>query len=62
MRNTIAIEAEKRRRLELERAVAGLPPEEPEQRTKAVADAAKIHLEAYRLNHRPKSVRFAEQG
>jgi hypothetical protein len=31
-RKTVAIEAENRRRLELERALAGLPTDEPERR------------------------------
>jgi len=60
-RKTLAIEAEKRRRLELERAAAGLPADDPERRIKTVAAVVKAYSEAYRLNHRPKSVIFSEQ-
>ena len=59
-RKTVAIEAENRRRLELERALAGLPTDEPERRIRPVSELLDEYVKAYRLNHRPKSVALAE--
>ncbi len=60
-RKTIAVEYEKRRRLELERALAGLPSEVPSRRVSTVEDLVKTYLGHYPSNHRPKSVVFANQ-
>ncbi len=60
-RKTLAREAEKRRRLELERALSGMPVEQKGNRIKSVSEVVKPYLENYALNHREKSVRFAEQ-
>jgi integrase len=60
-RKTIAIEYEKRRRLEMERALAGLPSEAPERRIRTVSEFVKTYLGYYPINHRPKSVVFATQ-
>jgi integrase len=54
-RKTIAGEAEKRRRLELERAYAGLPIEAPAMRISTVLDCTKAYREAYQQGHREKS-------
>lgn len=59
-RKTIAVEAEKRRRLELEKALAGIPVEQRENRIRSVADVVKAYLEDYKLGHREKSILFAE--
>lgn len=60
-RKTIALEAEKNRRLELERAMAGLPTEDKGRRIKCVSDLIKEYLQHYPSNHREKSVIFAKQ-
>ncbi len=54
-RRTIAVEAEKRKRLELERAYAGLPVQSPATRIKAVSEALRGYREGYGVNHRPAS-------
>ena len=58
-RKTIATEAEKRRRLELERAHAGLPSTNTEKRIQSVKDVIDPYLKHYGINHRPKSLLFA---
>ena len=60
-RKTIALEAEKRRRLELERSLAGLPAERPEDRIQTVAAALGAYRKAYRVNHRAKSLAVVEE-
>lgn len=60
-RKTIAAEAEKRRRLELEKARAGMPSESGEERINRVSDSVKSYLRHYASNHRAKSVIFATQ-
>jgi integrase len=60
-RKTIAIDAEKKRRLELERAYAGLPSEVPADRIVTVNERVKAYLANYPSNHREKSVTFATQ-
>jgi integrase len=60
-RKTIAAEAEKRRRLELEKALAGIPADAPGTRINRVSDSIKTYLRHYPSNHRPKSVTFATQ-
>jgi len=55
-RRTLAVAFEKGRRLELERAYAGLPAEESARRIRSVSDAIKPYLETFHVNHRTKSV------
>jgi len=50
------VEAEKRRRAELERAHAGLPIERPEQRIRTISAVLKEYHGAYLVNHRGKSI------
>jgi integrase len=57
---TVAKEYEKRRKAEMERAAAGMPTEPRALRIRTVAEIIKPYLEGYRLNHRPKSVLFAQ--
>jgi len=57
---TVAKEYEKRRKAELERAAAGLPTQQRATRIRTVEDVISPYLEGYKLNHRPKSVLFAE--
>jgi integrase len=59
-RKTIAVEAERRRKLELERAFAGIPAEEPVKRIQTVSDVLKAYRANYPVNHRPKSVEVVE--
>lgn len=56
---TVALEYEKNRKRELERAAAGLPTQQKATRIRTVNDVAKPYLEGYKLNHRPMSVVFA---
>jgi integrase len=60
-RKTIAVEAEKRRRLELEKTLAGMPTEKRENRINSVSDLVTPYLERYELDHRerPQSIAFA---
>jgi integrase len=61
-RKTIAGEAEKRRRLELEKTNAGMPTEKRENRIRSVADVVKPYLKRYEQDHRgrQKSILFAK--
>src|SRR5215472_595891 len=59
-KKTIALEAEKSRRRELEQALAGLPTEKRENRIRSVQDVVSGYLEHYGINHRRKSVLFVE--
>ena len=58
-RKTIATEAEKRRRLELERAHSGLPTGDVTKRIQSVKDVVEPYLKHYGINHRRQSLRFA---
>jgi integrase len=60
-RKTIAQQAEKTRRLELERALVGIPTEARENRINSVSDVVKAYSEHYPSNHRPKSVIASKQ-
>jgi integrase len=60
-RKTLAVEAEKSRRLELERAYVGLPAEEAVRRVHAIADIVKAYRNAYPVSHRPKSVDWVNE-
>ncbi len=57
---TVAQEAERRRRRELEQARAGIPVETRQARIRSVGDAVQEYLDTYELNHRDKSVQFAK--
>jgi integrase len=60
-RKTVAGEAEKRRRLELEKSNAGMPTEKREKRIRSVADMVRPYLKRYEQDHRgrQKSILFA---
>jgi integrase len=60
-RKTVAREYEKRRRADLERALAGLPSEAPGKRVNTVGEMVTTYLSNYPINHRPKSVIFSKQ-
>jgi integrase len=51
-RKTVAIEAERNRRLELEKTLAGIPAEKRENRINSVADVIKKYKVRYELDHR----------
>ncbi len=55
-RKTVALEAEKRRRAELERVHAGMPTEKPEHRIRTISVVLKEYRATYPVNHREKSV------
>ena len=55
-RKTIASEYEKRRRLELEQAYAGMPIEDPCSRIRSVKEILASYRTAYEVNHRPHSI------
>jgi integrase len=61
-RKTVAGEAEKRRRLELEQTNAGMPMEKRDKRIRSVADVVKPYLVRYEQDHRgrQKSILFAK--
>jgi integrase len=54
-RKSIAAEAEKRKKLELERAYAGLPVESAAMRIHTVLDCTRAYRKAYEQGHREKS-------
>src|ERR1051325_6322684 len=56
---TVAKEYEKRRRAEMERAAAGLPTQQKAMRIRTVADVVEPYLKGYAVNHRQKSILFA---
>ncbi|MEP7355375.1 MAG: hypothetical protein ABI824_19260, partial [Acidobacteriota bacterium] len=58
-RKTIALEAEKRRRRELEQAYAGIPSVSGAERVTSVAERIATYLESYPSSHRKNSVVFA---
>lgn len=59
-RKTIALEAERQRKLELERTLAGMPVERRENRIKSVTDVVKPYQESYGVTHRKQSVLFCK--
>lgn len=59
-RKTIATEAERNRRLELEKTLAGMPAEKRENRINSVSDMVKAYQGHYGINHRQKSVLFSK--
>ena len=60
-RKTLAVEAEKQRRKDLERAYAGLPSESREQRIRRVADVLDAYQENYGLTHRARSAAWVAE-
>jgi len=60
-RKTIATEAEKNRRKELEKAYAGIPSEKPEHRIRTVSVALAEYENSYAPNHRPKAVAWVKE-
>lgn len=56
-RKTLAIEAEKRRKLELERSLAGLPTESKESRIRTVGEMLEAYRTRYPDGHRLHSIR-----
>jgi integrase len=58
-RRTVAAEAERGRRLELEKTLAGMPVEKRQNRILSVSDVVKVYLGHYGINHREQSVLFA---
>jgi integrase len=60
-RRTIAVKAEERRKLELERALAGLPSEKAADRIRTVLGALTAYRKGYALAHRPKSVAWVAE-
>src|SRR5689334_16954738 len=61
-RKAVAIEAEKNRRIELEKMHAGIPAERAHKRVRSVWDVVEPYLKRYALNHRgrEKSILFAK--
>lgn len=57
---TLAIDAERHRRRELEQAALGVPIEQRSDRIRSIGDRVREYLETYSVNHRPASVAFAE--
>jgi integrase len=55
-RKTLAVEAEKRRRLELEKALSGMPAEARENRIADVSGMVDDYQAHYAVNHRPNAV------
>ena len=57
---TLAGEFEKNERRRLERALAGLPTEQPKDRIRTVSEALKAYQEGYETGHReiPSPTRF----
>lgn len=56
---TVAREAEKSHRRELERTLAGLPAEKRENRIRSVSEVITAYMEGYAADHKPKSVESA---
>jgi len=57
---TLARKAEERRRRELERALVGLPANEPERRIRTVREALRQYAETFPLHHRRSTVVVVE--
>jgi integrase len=55
-RKTIAVEAERQRRLDLEKTLAGMPVEARQRRVRSVSDVIKDYIEGYGVNHRCASI------
>jgi integrase len=59
-RKTVAREAEKQRRAELERALNGVPIEKREDRIRTVSTALQEYEQAYAVNHRKNSLTIVQ--
>ena len=59
-RKTLAIEAERNRRLELEKTLAGMPAEKRENRINSVSDVVRPYQAHYGINHRAQTVLFSK--
>lgn len=62
-RKTIAVEYERKRKLELERQHAGLQPHEPSstKRLQSVLDVTNAYRKTYAHGHRPKSIAWVSE-
>lgn len=60
-KKTLAVEAVKRRKTELERAIAGLPVEHKEQRIRTVSEACEAYREEYQHGHRARSIAWVNE-
>src|ERR1700754_760196 len=58
---TVAKEAEKNRRGEIERRLAGMPVEKRENRIQSVGEIVRRYRDNYPLTHRPSSVAFSRK-
>ena len=54
----MAVEAERARRHELEKALSAMPIEKRENRINSVNDMVKPYIEMFGINHRPSSLAF----
>jgi integrase len=59
-RKTVTLEAERNRRLELEKALAGIPVEGRAGRLRSVNDLIRPYMEHCGINHQPQSVLFSK--
>lgn len=60
-KKTMALEAVKRRRADLERSLAGLPIERKAQRIRTVAESCESYRVEYQHNHRVKSIAWVSE-
>jgi len=60
-RKTLAVEAEKRRKLDLERSLAGLPTESKESRIRTVGEVCEAYRNRYAQGHKPKSLTWVNE-
>ena len=58
---TLAKKAEERRRRELERALVGLPANEPDRRLRTVREVLREYAASYALTHRPASTAIVQE-
>ena len=58
-RKTLAREAERQRRRELEQAINGLPAEQARFRIRSVSEVVKLYLETYGATHTPKALQWS---
>src|SRR6266849_4737432 len=59
-RKTLALEAQRQRRLELERALSGMPVEGRGDRIRSVADVLHRYRDSYGINHRRSAVAYVK--
>ncbi len=58
-RKTLAREAERQRRRELEQAINGLPTEQARFRIRSVSEVVKLYVETYGATHTPKALQWS---